>query len=105
MQCCEKIGASNACVLMLIYSCFSGQGAYNPYVAQHYLQIYGVPGAVNPAIYPYGQLGQTVPSGHGYTAVQGYAMPSHQMVQFGGAVANAITTSPMATIQTPYPGG
>ncbi|KAA3467202.1 RNA-binding 24 [Gossypium australe] len=80
------------------------QGAYNPYVAQQYLQIYGVPGAVNPAIYPYGQLGQTVPSGHGYTAVQGYAMPSHQIVQFGGAVANAITTSPMPTIQTPYPG-
>ncbi|XP_012464010.1 uncharacterized protein LOC105783223 isoform X2 [Gossypium raimondii] len=81
------------------------QGAYNPYVAQQYLQIYGVPGAVNPVIYPYGQLGQTVPSGHGYTAVQGYAMPSHQIVQFGGAVANAITTSPMPTIQTPYPGG
>ncbi|KAK8623198.1 hypothetical protein V6N13_118086 [Hibiscus sabdariffa] len=81
------------------------QGAYNPYMAQQYLQIYGVPGAVNPAIYPYGQVGQTVPSGHGYTAVQGYAMPSHQIVQFGGAVANAITTSPMATIQTPYPGG
>ncbi|XP_039024517.1 RNA-binding protein 24-A-like isoform X2 [Hibiscus syriacus] len=81
------------------------QGAYNPYMAQQYVQIYGVPGAVNPAIYPYGQVGQNVPSGHGYTAVQGYAMPSHQIVQFGEAVANAITTSPMATLQTPYPGG
>ncbi|KAK9026133.1 hypothetical protein V6N11_038979 [Hibiscus sabdariffa] len=81
------------------------QGTYNPYMAQQYLQIYGVPGAVNPAIYPYGQVGQTVPSGHSYTAVQGYAMPNHQIVQFGGAVANAITTSPMATIQTPYPRG
>ncbi|XP_039047478.1 RNA-binding protein 24-A-like isoform X2 [Hibiscus syriacus] len=81
------------------------QGAYNPYMAQQYLQIYGVPGAVNAAIYPYGQVGQNVPSGRGYTALQGYAMPSHQIVQFGGAVANAITTSPMATIQTPYPGG
>ncbi|XWS20809.1 hypothetical protein CRYUN_Cryun30bG0001300 [Craigia yunnanensis] len=81
------------------------QGLYNPYAAQQYLQIYGVPGAVNTAIYPYGQLGQTVPSGHGYTAVQGYAMPSHQIVQFGGPSANALTTSPMPTIQTPYPGG
>ncbi|XP_022769458.1 RNA-binding protein 24-B-like isoform X2 [Durio zibethinus] len=83
------------------------QSLYNPYAAQQYLQIYGVPGAVNTAIYPYGQLGQTVPSGHGYTAIQGYAMPSHQIVQFGGRgpTANAITTSPMPTIQTPYPGG
>ncbi|XVF74053.1 hypothetical protein PTKIN_Ptkin13bG0030600 [Pterospermum kingtungense] len=80
------------------------QGLYNPYAAQQYLQIYGVPGAVNTAIYPYGQLGQTIPSGHGYTAVQGYAMPGHQMVQYGGHSANAITTSPMPTIQTPYPG-
>ncbi|XVF35792.1 hypothetical protein REPUB_Repub19eG0001300 [Reevesia pubescens] len=81
------------------------QGLYNPYAAQQYLQIYGVPAAVNTAIYPYGQLGQTVPSGHGYTAVQGYSLPSHQIVQFGGPSANAITTSPMPTIQTPYPGG
>ncbi|KAE8680343.1 RNA-binding protein 24 [Hibiscus syriacus] len=80
------------------------QGAYDPYMAQQYLQIYGVPEAANPAVYPYGQVGQTVPSGLGFTAVQGYAMPSHQILQFGGAVANA-TTSPMATIQTPYPGG
>ncbi|GKV33372.1 hypothetical protein SLEP1_g41892 [Rubroshorea leprosula] len=81
------------------------QGVYNPYAAQQYLQIYGVPGTINTAIYPYGQLGQTVPSGHGYTAVQGYAMPSHQLVQFGGGSANAITTSQMATIQAPYPAG
>ena len=91
--------------LLLFVLSFYGQGLYNPYVAQQYLQIFGVPGAVNTAIYPYGQLGQTVPSGHGYTAVQGYAMPSHQIVQFGGPSANAITTSPMPTIQTPYLGG
>ncbi|XVE56304.1 hypothetical protein DITRI_Ditri03aG0228000 [Diplodiscus trichospermus] len=81
------------------------QGLYNPYPPQQYLQIYGVPGAVNTAIYPYGQWGQTVPSGHSYTTVQGYAMPSHQLVQFGGPSANAIPTSPMPSIQTPYPGG
>ncbi|EOY15888.1 RNA-binding family protein isoform 1 [Theobroma cacao] len=81
------------------------QGVYNPYAAQQYLQIYGVPGSAGTALYPYGQLGQTVPSGHGYSAVQGYALPSHQIVQFGGPSANAITTSAMPTIQTPYPGG
>ncbi|KAF5740984.1 RNA-binding protein 24-B-like [Tripterygium wilfordii] len=77
------------------------QGVYNPYM-QQYLQIYGVPGTVNAAMYPYGQLGQTIPGGHGYTAVQGYAMPGHQVVQFGGPGGSAITTLPMPTIQGPY---
>ncbi|XP_050238513.1 uncharacterized protein LOC126687992 isoform X2 [Mercurialis annua] len=80
------------------------QGVYNPYAGQQYLQLYGVPGTVNSAVYPYGQLSQTLPSGHGYTAMQAYAMPGHQIVQFGGgASVNAITTSPMPTIQAPYP--
>ncbi|XP_057986881.1 uncharacterized protein LOC110669272 isoform X1 [Hevea brasiliensis] len=81
------------------------QGVYNPYAGQQYLQVYGVPGTVNTAIYPYGQLGQALPGGHGYTAVQGYAMPGHHIVQFGGPSVNAITTSPMPSIQAPYPTG
>ncbi|XP_034675925.1 RNA-binding protein 24-A isoform X1 [Vitis riparia] len=81
------------------------QGVYNPYPGQQYLQIYGVPGTVNTAIYPYGQLGQTLPSSHGYTTVQGYAMPGHQFMQFGGPSVNAISTSPIPTIQAPYPTG
>lgn len=81
------------------------QGVYNPYTGQQYLQIYGVPGTVNSAMYPYGQMGQTIPSGHGYTAMQGYAMPGHQIVQFGGPSVNAITTSTIPTIQAPYPTG
>lgn len=82
------------------------QGVYNPYAAQQqYLQIYGVPGAINPALYPYGQMGQNVPPGHGYTAMQGYAMPGHQIVQFGGGGANALSTAQMPTIQAPYPAG
>ncbi|KAJ8762380.1 hypothetical protein K2173_007539 [Erythroxylum novogranatense] len=80
------------------------QGVYTPYTGQQYLQIYGVPGAVNTAVYPYGQIGQNLPGGHGYTTVQGYALPAHQIVQFGGNV-NAMTSSPMPTIQAPYPTG
>ncbi|XP_065881495.1 uncharacterized protein [Euphorbia lathyris] len=83
------------------------QGAYNPYTGQQYVQIYGVPGTVNTggtAMYPYGQLGQTLPGGHGYPTVQGY-IPGHQIVQFGGPSLNAITTSPVPTIQAPYPTG
>ncbi|XP_048227029.1 RNA-binding protein 24 isoform X3 [Ricinus communis] len=80
-----------------------GYAGYGPeYV---YPQIYGVPGTVNAAVYPYGQLGQTLPGGHGYTAVQGFAMPGHQIVQFSGPSVNAITTSPMPTIQAPYATG
>ncbi|XP_031270201.1 RNA-binding protein 38 [Pistacia vera] len=81
------------------------QGVYNPYMGQQYLQIYGVPGTVNTAIYPYGQMGQNVPGGHGYTSLQGYGVPGHQIVQFSGPSVNAITTSPMPTVQAPYPAG
>ncbi|KAK7310650.1 hypothetical protein RJT34_08275 [Clitoria ternatea] len=79
------------------------QNLYNPYMGQQYLQIYGVPGAMNTTIYPYGQLGQAIPSGHGYTAMQGYTVPGHQIVPYGGSNVNAITTSPIPAIQAPYP--
>ncbi|KAK9217011.1 hypothetical protein WN944_009023 [Citrus x changshan-huyou] len=79
------------------------QGIYNPY--QQYVPIYGVPGTVNTAVYPYGQLGQTIPGSHAYTPVQGYGMPGHQIMQFGGPNLNAITTSPLPTVQAPYPTG
>ncbi|KAF4370471.1 hypothetical protein F8388_012542 [Cannabis sativa] len=81
------------------------QSGYNPYAGQQYLQIYGVPAAVNSAVYPYGQVGQSVPSGQGYTNMHGYTMQSHQLVQFSGPGVNPLTTSPMPTMQTPYPTG
>ncbi|XP_052201376.1 probable RNA-binding protein ARP1, partial [Diospyros lotus] len=81
------------------------QGVYNPYVGQQYLHIYGVPGTVNPAMYPYGQLGQGISGGQGYAAVQGYTVPGHQIVQFSGPSVNALTTSSIPTIQAPYPAG
>jgi hypothetical protein len=90
-------------IIFVLY--FFPQGVYNPYAGQQYYQIYGVPGAVNTAVYPYGQLGQTIPGGHGYAAMPNYGMPGHQIVQFGGPSVNAITTSPMPTIQSPYPTG
>ncbi|KAF8405601.1 hypothetical protein HHK36_010508 [Tetracentron sinense] len=81
------------------------QGLYSPYVGQQYLQVYGVPGTVNTGIYPYGQLGQTLPGSHGYTTVQGYAMPGHHIVQFAGPNANGLTTATIPSIQAPYPTG
>ncbi|XP_077210449.1 RNA-binding (RRM/RBD/RNP motifs) family protein isoform X2 [Tasmannia lanceolata] len=81
------------------------QNVYSPYLGQQYVQIYGVPGTVNTAMYPFGQLGQPLPSGHGYTAVQGYPMPSHPIVQFSGPNINGVTAAPLATIQAPYPTG
>ncbi|KAI3705958.1 hypothetical protein L1987_76208 [Smallanthus sonchifolius] len=76
------------------------QGVYNPYSGQQYLQMYG---AVNTPIYPYNQMGQITPSGHGYAALQGYTLPGHQIVQFGGSGVNATTTSSIRTIQAAYP--
>ncbi|KAG1364199.1 RNA-binding protein 24-B [Cocos nucifera] len=83
------------------------QNAYNPYTAHQYVQVYGVPGAVNTAVYPYGQLGQPLPGGHGYTAVQGYTVPGQHLLQISGQNVNGIgvTTASLAAIQAPYPAG
>ncbi|KAI3745579.1 hypothetical protein L6452_07979 [Arctium lappa] len=80
------------------------QGMYNPYVGQQYLQIYGVPGAVNTQVYPYNQMGQTAPSG-GYTALQSYPLPGQPIIQYGGPGVNGITNPSIQTIQAPYPTG
>ena len=37
--------------------------------------------------------------------MHGYAMPSHQLLQFGGTSVSALTTSPMPTLQAPYATG
>ncbi|KAL3505519.1 hypothetical protein ACH5RR_035360 [Cinchona calisaya] len=79
------------------------QGVYNPYGGQQYLQVDGLHGTANPTVYPYSPMGQTVPGSHSYTALQGYAIPSHQLVQFGWPSVNAVTTSSIPTIQAPYP--
>ncbi|KAL3830553.1 hypothetical protein ACJIZ3_019355 [Penstemon smallii] len=73
------------------------QGVYNPYASQQYLPMYGIPGTANSNMYPYGQLSEAVPGSHNYTAFPGYAMPGHQMVQFGGPSVNAMTTSSVRT--------
>ncbi|XP_068653168.1 uncharacterized protein [Aristolochia californica] len=81
------------------------QNLYNPYMGQQYLQVYGVPGTVNTAIYPFGQLGQPLPSSHSYSTVPGYAMPSHHILQFSAPNVNGATAAPLPTIQAPYPAG
>ncbi|XP_038971935.1 RNA-binding protein 24-like [Phoenix dactylifera] len=81
------------------------QNVYSPFMGQQYFQIYGVPGAVNTGIYPFGQLGQPVPGGHGYTAIQGYTMPGHHFMQFSGPNVNGVTSASRPTIQAPYPAG
>lgn len=71
-------------------------------MGQQYLQVYGVPGAVNSPVYQYGQLNQ---SGHGYTPIQGYSVPGSHVLQLGGPTASAMTTSSMSALQSPYPSG
>lgn len=55
-------------------------------------------------MYPY-NIGQNVASGHGYTTLQGYTLPGHQIVQFGGPSVTAISNSSIATIQAPFATG
>ncbi|GER36657.1 RNA-binding (RRM/RBD/RNP motifs) family protein [Striga asiatica] len=81
------------------------QGVYNPYGNQQFLQIYGVPGTVGTTMYPYSQLSQASPGSHSYSALPGYAMPGHQIMQFGGPSANVMTSSSVPTIPVPYPAG
>ncbi|CAN6680639.1 unnamed protein product [Malus baccata var. baccata] len=82
------------------------QGAYSPYMTQQqYLQIYGVPGTVNPGVYSYGQLGHSLPGSHGYATVQNYGVPGHHVMQFGGSNVGAASPAAIPTIQTPYPAG
>ncbi|KAL2895256.1 putative RNA-binding protein ARP1 [Bienertia sinuspersici] len=77
------------------------QGLYNPYMGQQYLQLYGVPGTPGAPVYPYAQMGQSVQGG-GYTPMQSYPMPSHQIVQYGGPGVNARMTSSIPNIQSSY---
>lgn len=79
------------------------QNPYNPYTMQQYLQFYGVPGAENAAIYPYGP--QSVPAGHNYApALQGYSVPGQHHVRLGGPSVSGIG-SPRPTTQAMYTSG
>ncbi|PKU63379.1 probable RNA-binding protein ARP1 isoform X1 [Dendrobium catenatum] len=80
------------------------QNIYNPYGAQQYVQVFGVPGALNATIYPYGQFGQPIPTGQGFAAVQGYAMPGHHLLQPGGPNINGVTAPARPVIQAPFSG-
>ncbi|KAK3134122.1 hypothetical protein QOZ80_6AG0545250 [Eleusine coracana subsp. coracana] len=74
------------------------QNAYGPYVGHQYVPVYGGPRTVGPAVYPYGQFGQTVPSDHAYSP--GY-VPSHAL-PLSNQNVNAARVS---TVQQQFPPG
>ncbi|TVU08208.1 hypothetical protein EJB05_41602 [Eragrostis curvula] len=77
------------------------QNAYGPYVGHQYVPVYGGPRTVGPAVYPYGQFGQPVPSDHAYSPgyVPSHALPlSNQNVNAGSVVR-------MPTVQQQFPPG
>ncbi|KAF5954293.1 hypothetical protein HYC85_007149 [Camellia sinensis] len=78
------------------------QGAYNPHMGQHYLQIYGVPSTVNTNIVPYGQMGHPLSGNHGYPTIQGYVTPGRHVLQYGGPLVNRVTTDTIAITQAQY---
>ncbi|URE37524.1 hypothetical protein MUK42_34566 [Musa troglodytarum] len=77
------------------------QNAYNPYTGQPYVQVYGFPGAINTAIYPFDQFGQPIPPG--YTALHGYTLPTQPIMQLSGPNVNGMASAPRPVIQAPYP--
>ncbi|WOL17173.1 hypothetical protein Cni_G25962 [Canna indica] len=81
------------------------QNVYNPYMGHQFLQVYGYPGAMNTAVYPFDQFGQPIPSGPGFTAVQGYTVPAPTIVQMGASNVNGVANAPRSVIQAPYPAG
>ncbi|KAF3590114.1 hypothetical protein F2Q69_00027202 [Brassica cretica] len=81
------------------YMYSQSQGLYGPYTGQQYLQVYGVPGAVNSPGYQYGQLSQNIP---GYTTIQGYSVPgSHIQSPYPSAIAGPSPTQSHVIVQTP----
>lgn len=81
------------------------QNPYDPYMRQQYYQVYGIPGTMNSATYPFGQLAQPLPTGHGYPAAQSYTMQGPHLMQASGTSVSGITTTPLPAIQPPYPTG
>ncbi|EEF29912.1 RNA-binding region-containing protein, putative [Ricinus communis] len=80
------------------------QGVYNPYAAQQYIQVYGMPGTVNPGVSTRGQFAQPIPGFPGYTSVPNYGMAPHQILQFGGS-ANRTAPATIPPNQSPHPSG
>ncbi|XP_066370977.1 uncharacterized protein [Miscanthus floridulus] len=77
------------------------QNAYGPYVGQPYVPVYGGPRTVGPAVYPYGQFGQPVPSDHAYSP--GYA-PSH-VLPLSNQNVNAANVVRIPPVQQQFPPG
>lgn len=97
----------NGKLKLAIIFCLSNfqQGVYSPYMNQQYLQMYGVPGTVNPGVYPYGQVGHSLSGNPAYTTVQSYGIPGHHIMQFTGSNISGASPVALPTIQTPYPTG
>lgn len=80
------------------------QNVYTPYAGQQYIQVYGIPGTINPTNYPVSQMGHALPPGHGYAAVQGYTMPGHHLVQIAGPNVSGATAAPVPAIPAYHAG-
>ncbi|KAM7519939.1 hypothetical protein LguiB_018901 [Lonicera macranthoides] len=80
------------------------QGFYNSYLSQNRPQLYGMQGAVNTKVLPYGQIGLPSPSSLGYSTLQNFAMPAH-IVQYRRPSVTGVTTESNPSIQTPQKTG
>lgn len=79
------------------------QNIYSPSMPRQYVQIYGVPGEINPSIYLCNQLNQPISSAQGFSTMQGYTVPEHHFIQPGGPNITGSTALGRPAIQAPYP--
>ncbi|KAI4388524.1 hypothetical protein MLD38_000844 [Melastoma candidum] len=85
------------------------QGVYSPHMSQQYVQMYGMQNVFNNStgVYSYAPVGHNIPRGNNsYTAVTGYSLAGHPVMQFGGPSIDAMTVSLMPPAVPPsYPSG
>lgn len=96
----KKLKINNASAAVICSIPF-WQGLYNPYVGQHQPQMFGLPGTVNTNL-PYGQMSHPSPGSLGYRPVQGFLMPSPQIVQYGRPSVSGATAETIPANQVPY---
>ncbi|XAR73659.1 hypothetical protein NMG60_11007700 [Bertholletia excelsa] len=77
------------------------QGVYNPYMGQHYIQMYGLHGMVNTKIVSHGQIGQPLPGSHRHKAIPSCVLPGNHVLPYELSRFSGATTETIASVQIP----
>ncbi|KVI02982.1 hypothetical protein Ccrd_018726 [Cynara cardunculus var. scolymus] len=80
------------------------QVPYNPYMGQlqHNPQMFGIPGAINTNVFPYGQMGPPPPGSPGHRALQGMVTPGPHVLPYPRPSVSLATTEAVPMSPAPY---